>query len=170
VFEMPVVAMICVNFYLGSLREGILVFRDSLGVFWYDRYKAVAEAVINLVVSVILAQFFGTAGVLLGTVISTLTTSAWVEPYMLYKHRLGVPLWEFWKRAVMYAVIAIGVFLCTHWICQMYQGSDIMMLLYRVAICCLVPNGILLLIYIRTGEMQFLIAKGRNLWEIRRRN
>ncbi|MCR4998236.1 MAG: lipopolysaccharide biosynthesis protein [Lachnospiraceae bacterium] len=170
VFELPVVAMICINFYLGSLREGVLVFRDSLGVFWYDRYKAIAEAIINLVVSIILAQFLGTAGVLLGTIISTLTTSAWVEPYMLYKHRLGVSLWEFWKRVVPYAIIGVGIFECTHWVCQMYQGSEIQMLLYRVIICCLIPNVILLVVYYRTSEMQFLLAKGRKLWENRRHN
>ena len=163
VFDLTVVAMICLNFYLGSLREGILVFRDSLGVFWYDRYKAVAEAIINLVVSVILAKYMGTAGVLLGTVISTLSTSAWVEPYMLYKHRLGVSLWEFWKRMLVYVPVSAGVLFLTDWVCNLYEGKAWQMLLYRMVVCMFVPNLLLFILYYRNRELAFLLEKAKEL-------
>ena len=165
VFEVPVVVMICLNFYLGTLREGILVFRDSLGVFWYDRYKAVAEAIINLIVSVILAQYMGTAGVLLGTVISTLTTSAWVEPYMLYKHRLGISWLEFWKRIACYIPVSSIAVIMTHFLCQWYHGNEILMILYRLAICVIVPNLWMLCVYCRNREFVFLLEKARGLWK-----
>ncbi|MBP5266459.1 MAG: oligosaccharide flippase family protein, partial [Lachnospiraceae bacterium] len=169
VFEVPVVAMICLNFYLGSLREGILVFRDSLGVFWYDRYKAIAEAVVNLVVSIILARYLGTAGVLLGTVISTLTTSAWVEPYMLYKYRLQTSLWEFWKRILCYVPVAAGVLFLTDWVCSLYEGTPWLMLLYRIVICLVVPNVLLFIMYCRNRELQFLAEKAKELLRARMR-
>ncbi|MCR5639956.1 MAG: oligosaccharide flippase family protein [Lachnospiraceae bacterium] len=168
VFELPVVAMICINFYLGSLREGILVFRDSLGVFWYDRYKAVAEAVVNLVASIILAKLYGTAGVFLGTIISTLSTSAWVEPYVLYKYRLQRPVWEYWKRMLLYVPVGGVIFALTHSICSLYRGSLWQELLYRAGICLILPNVLLLLVYMRSREFQFLLQKGWSLWKNRK--
>ncbi|MBE5908986.1 MAG: hypothetical protein E7278_09140 [Lachnospiraceae bacterium] len=167
VFDLPVVAMICLNFYLGSMREGILVFRDSLGVFWYDRYKAVAEAIINLVVSIILARYMGTAGVLLGTVISTLTTSAWVEPYMLYKHRLETRLLEYWKRILCYVAAAIAVLFLTDWACNLYSGKPWRMLLYRMCVCLVLPNVLLLIMFFRNREFRFLLQKAKQLLHLR---
>lgn len=57
-----------------------------MGLFWNDRYKAIAESVINLVVSLILVQKYGVAGIIGGTVISTLSTCTWMEPYILMKY------------------------------------------------------------------------------------
>ena len=44
-FDMPVVLILCINFYINGTRKAVLTFRDSLGLFWFDRYKALVEAV-----------------------------------------------------------------------------------------------------------------------------
>ena len=87
-FDMPVVLILCINFYINGTRKAVLTFRDSLGLFWFDRYKALVEAVLNLAISLILVWKFGTFGVFAGTFLSTMLTSVWVEPYVLYRHRL----------------------------------------------------------------------------------
>ena len=55
-------------------------------VFWYDRYKPLFESVINLTTSLLLVQKFGVAGILGGTVISSVCTCVWVEPYILMRY------------------------------------------------------------------------------------
>ena len=57
-----------------------------MGLFWYDRYKAVAEAALNLGISIVLVTHFGVVGVFVGTFFSTALTSVWVEPYVIYKY------------------------------------------------------------------------------------
>lgn len=88
VFAEEIVLVLCINFFLTGMRKAALVFRDSIGLFWFDRHNAVITAVLNLVISIILAKRLGTIGVFMGTTISMLMTTVWVEPYVLYKHHL----------------------------------------------------------------------------------
>ena len=71
-FEIKLVLIIVINFYITIVRKTTLVYRDSLGLFWNDRYKPIFEAVINIIVSVLLAPRLGIAGVFIGTFISTI--------------------------------------------------------------------------------------------------
>ena len=83
---MSIVWIIVANFYLNGMRQTNLIFREAMGLFWYDRYKSIAEGIVNLIVSVILVRRFEVAGIFLGTIVSTLTTSFWVEPYVLMRY------------------------------------------------------------------------------------
>lgn len=85
-FSTVTVALIITSFFITGLRRVNLIFREGMGLFWNDRYKAVAESIINLVVSLLLVKPFGIAGIVGGTIISTVTTCAWIEPYVLMKH------------------------------------------------------------------------------------
>ena len=89
-FPMTIVLIVITQFYTTGMRQINLQFREAMGLFWHDRYKAVAEAIINLVASLILVQKHGVAGVFLGTIISTMTTCFWVEPYVLMKYGIKV--------------------------------------------------------------------------------
>lgn len=51
-FVREIVLILCINFFINGMRRAVLIFKESMGLFWYDRYKAVAEAVLNLVISV----------------------------------------------------------------------------------------------------------------------
>lgn len=51
-----------------------------------DAVKTLFESAINLAASLLLVQKFGVAGILGGTVISTVTTCLWMEPYILMRY------------------------------------------------------------------------------------
>lgn len=87
-FETNVVLILCINFYIYGITKTGKIFHNSLGLFWYDRYKAVIEAVINLIASLILVHNFGVFGIFMGTLISTVLTTLWVEPFVIYKYHL----------------------------------------------------------------------------------
>ena len=87
-FPKEIVLILCINFFINGMRRAVLIFKESMGLFWNDRYKAIAEAVLNLVISILLVTHFGVAGVFAGTFCSTVLTSVWVEPYVIYKYRL----------------------------------------------------------------------------------
>lgn len=167
-FDRTVVLVLCINFYITGMRKASLVFRDSLGLFWYDRYKSVAEAVINLVVSILLAVKFGVLGVFLGTFISSVTTSVWVEPYVLYKHHLKAPVWNYFASYVLYAGVLAAIWFATDWLCLRAQGGYFMLFVIRLGICLIVPNLLMLLFYCRKKEFRFVLDKGAALIKDRR--
>ena len=43
-FETNIVLILCINFYIYGITKTGKIFHNSLGLFWYDRYKAVIEA------------------------------------------------------------------------------------------------------------------------------
>lgn len=119
-FPLATVVVIVTEFYISQMRQTNLLFREAMGLFWNDRYKAVAESIINLVVSLLLVKPFGVAGIIGGTIISSVSTCVWVEPYIFMKYgirddwraKLKAYFAEYIKRVcIMAAVSAIGIML-----------------------------------------------------------
>lgn len=156
VFPDMVVFVLCLNFYVTGMRQAALLFRDALGLFWFDRYKSLAEAVINLAASIWLALRFGVVGVFLGTFISTMLTSFWIEPYVLYRKKLGGPIAPYFLRYAAYSGTVFIAGFITHAACTLVQGHGVPFFLAEVLICIAVPNLVFLLCYHRTREFQFL--------------
>lgn len=163
VFGTAITFVLCVNFYLTGMRQATLVFRDSLGLFWYDRYKSIFEALINLVVSIVLGYHLGVLGIFLGTLISTVTTSLWVEPYMLYKHRLKTPVRNYFFKYAWYVVVTAVAWYVTDLICSYVNGSVLAQCIIKLCICIIVPNIVFTLVYCRNKEFIFVYRKAKAL-------
>ena len=161
-FRKEIVLILCINFCINGMRRAVLIFKESMGLFWYDRYKAVAEAVLNLVISVLLVTKFGVAGVFAGTFCSTVLTSVWVEPYVIYKYRLEKPVTEFFTKYVGYLGVMAVVWGITEYCCRFISGQVFLVLICRLGICLIVPNILLWLIYRRTVEW-------KELWNLLKR-
>ncbi len=109
-----------VSFYIRYSREPIACYKEVTHLFSVDWGYSIAKAVINIVVSVILAlvlnHFFGwqygLLGVVLGTIVCLLTTSIWDEPYYVYKLYFHVNVREYFKDYFSYSLVnllAIGL-------------------------------------------------------------
>lgn len=85
-FDFTTVLMIVVNFMFYGLRQVQLIYRNVLGLYSYCTWKPVAESVLNIFLSVLFAKFLGIIGVFMGTAVSFMCTTLWVEPYVLFKH------------------------------------------------------------------------------------
>ena len=161
-FRKEIVLILCINFCINGMRRAVLIFKESMGLFWYDRYKAVAEAVLNLVISVLLVTKFGVAGIFAGTFCSTVLTSVWVEPYVIYKYRLEKPVTEFFTKYAGYLGVMAVVWGITEYCCRFISGQVFLVLICRLGICLIVPNILLWLIYRRTVEW-------KELWNLLKR-
>lgn len=167
-FTKEIVLILCINFFINGTRKAALTFRDSMGLFWFDRYKAIVEAVLNLVISLVLVSKFGTFGVFAGTFISTMLTSVWVEPYVLYRHRLNRSPLGFYLQYFIYA-LGIGlVWLITDGICRIVPGNVIVQFVARLGICIFITNVLLLLLYFRKKEFQKVIGIAQRIIKNRR--
>lgn len=163
-FDMRVVALIVVNFYMLGVRQPVLTTRDALGIFWYDRHKPVIESVINIVASIPLAIYMGVPGVLLGTLISTVTTSLWVEPLVLYKYGFKKKATTYFLKYILYAVITLIAGGVCWFICEnILIGNKFVLFVTKAIICGIIPNIIFLLAYFKTKpfKMLFNILKSK---------
>lgn len=111
-FPIEIVAVLIINFYLTGMRKSVLCFRDAEGLFDKDKWKSICEAIINIVVSIILGLKFGTIGIFIGTLISSITTCVWVEPFVLYKYSFNKNFLEYLKiyfKQMLWTVIVITI-------------------------------------------------------------
>lgn len=153
-FPEEIVLILCINFFITGTRKAVLIFKESMGLFWYDRYKAIVEAVLNLVISIVLAMKLGVAGIFLGTFMSTVLTSLWIEPYVLYKHSFHKYPMRFLARYACNMLIMAVVWWCTHYCCMLVSAGPLLNLLFRFLACMSIPNLLLWLIYRKTSEWQ----------------
>ena len=154
-FSFDIVCIIVINFYIAGIRKAVLTFREASGLFYKDRWKAVFEAIINLVSSIILAIYFGTFGVFLGTFISSITVCVWVEPLILYKYGFKQKLIEYFKLYFMYAIITVGCCALSYYLCSFIQYGRWVSLFLKALICLIVPNLVNIILFRKTMPYQY---------------
>ena len=155
-FPFYVVLIITVNFYIYGMRKVNITFREATGMFYKDRWKAIIEAIINLIVSVILVKKLGVFGVLLGTFISSITVCVWVEPYILFKYVFKKKLIEYFKEYFKYTLITVIIGIVTFDLCLLVKFENVFMsFLFKCIISIIVSNLLLVLIFYRDDKFKF---------------
>ncbi len=154
--------VLVLNFYLYGMRRPVLTFRDATGAFWHDRYKPIFESVINLVASILLAKSFGLAGIFLGTLVSTVTTSLWVEPMVLYRNVFKSQLRDYFIRFFGYTFVGVIICVITTWVCNQV-GYSLLSLIPRGLICLILPNALLLVVFRKTQEFRYFSRLGKDM-------
>lgn len=86
-----------------------------MGLFIYGKFRPVVSAIINIVVSIILAKYIGLLGVLMGTTITRIITNVWYDPIIIYKYGFKSSVKEYYVQYVKYVfqllltVITVGI-------------------------------------------------------------
>lgn len=156
VFDEFTVFILVANFYLTGMRKTCATFREATGAFYYDRYKPLVESFINIVVSIFLARKLGVAGVFLGTIISTLTTCIWVEPYILYKHVFCSSARKYALQYVFYTIITVAVCAATNIIAHfLIMRNTFTSLVIRMVLCLLIPNLVFIICFYHSDNFKF---------------
>lgn len=162
--------MIVLNFYLLASRSITGTFRESIGNFYKDRIKGIVEAVINLIVSFLLVKPLGIAGVLMGTIVSCLCTSFWVDPYMLYKYHFKKPLLKHFIDVFFYTMVVTIAGIVTWFICRFIPDGNILNLIYKCLVCVSVPNVIILLCLMPTKEFKCALNIIKDFFKKKQKN
>ena len=100
--------IIVINYFIQFLRKSVLLFRDSSGTFYNDRWKPLFEGILNIILSIWLVNNMGIGGVLLATIITNLTICCVVEPLILHKHVFHTSVVHFYIKNYSY----IALFVC----------------------------------------------------------
>jgi len=116
--ELPetIAFIITYNYLIQFMRNAVVMFRDAAGTFYYDRWKSLAEGVINIILSVVFVLVFPddykVTGVIAATIITNLLVSHVIEPFMLFRHGLMIPAREYYIRNYLW----MAAFGCLLWL------------------------------------------------------
>ncbi|GAB5617080.1 oligosaccharide flippase family protein [Faecalimonas canis] len=145
------------TYYLKGINSGIDIVKSASGLFYPDRYVPVIEAVINLILSLILATKYGLVGVLAGTLISFLLCSFWTKPYFVYREVFEMSfrnyiLWE--GEKIITSVVVAGL---TYYLQSLVRMENLFLeFILKMVVVTILANGILVLRYYRTEEFGYI--------------
>lgn len=79
-----IMLVIAFDYYLNFMRRTPSLFKRASGIIYEDRHRPLIEGIVNIILSIILVQFLGVGGVLVGTIITRLIISYTYEPHILF--------------------------------------------------------------------------------------
>lgn len=146
------IIIIIINFYLLAMKNVVGTFKYALGIFWDDKYCTIIRAIINLILSIILANIYGISGVFLGTLISDLSTTFWYQPYILFKKGFEERSKKYFFDFIKYSIITIFEILVSLTILHYIHIPNLILMMIIQAIVAFIVFLIFTLLIFRENQ------------------
>ena len=145
---------------MGDMRY---VYASACGVFWEQRYAAIAETVGNLVLNIVLGYFWGIYGIIIATIISLFFLNFMYKSKIVFNFYFGKEkIKEYYRYQGTYFVITLAICLITYFVIHYINLNQIVLtLIVRGLICLVLPVGLYLLIYFKNPNFKFAIQRIR---------
>lgn len=104
--------VIAITHFISMMRKPTLMLRDATGLYTHDKIKPLIECSFNFILSLILVRYFGVVGVLLSTIITSLTICHVIEPFIVFKYGFSKSISNFLIRNYIFvATFIINIFI-----------------------------------------------------------
>jgi O-antigen/teichoic acid export membrane protein len=155
------------NFFMMQITATINRFKNAYGLY-SDIWAAISEAIINLLVSLILGSFYGTSGIVAGTVSSLFIIGILWKPYYLFKHGFNKSVLIYWKGLLPFILVFIFTSICIFIITDNFiNNNDILSfenwILYSIKISFLIVLIYGILLFAFTKSFRWSVFRVRNL-------
>ena len=160
------VTVLCIQFFMETARIISLSYTNGCGLFVRDKIRPLIEAAINLVVSVVMANLLGVAGVFIGTIASHCCTVFWREPYLLYKYEFKKSIKEYWEYYGTAAILTLIMsFLIRKSMTNMVllRVDNLLMWIFKAISVLVLSNVFLVILLHRNLDFKFFfcLIKGK---------
>lgn len=156
-FDITIVIVIILNYYLVCTRNTIIVFREAAGIFEKVKYIMSFAAVMNIFLSILMGNILGVFGVLLATTITTLSTFYWYEAKLLMESKFGCSVWIYIKSQIKGFSLTIISIVITLLCVSLIKEVTISNFIIKIVICLVVPNVFYFIVLNKEEESQEII-------------
>jgi O-antigen/teichoic acid export membrane protein len=162
-FEMGTVFFIVLKVYCTGMRQTCITFKSAAGIYIQDVYKPYVEVAVNIIVSVALVRRYGLIGIMLGTIISSVFISTWIEAMVVFRHIFNKRPWSFLGKYVLYLVIVIAMMLATEYIASFVTVTGIAGLFLKAILVLIIPNIFITILFYRTEAFRTFKGTVKNV-------
>ena len=157
-FTLFVVALLVADFYVKGVLSPVTQFRTSNGLFVQGKYRPVIMAVLNVGISIWLANYIGIAGIILGTLISRALTQLWYDPWLIYRRVFKKNVAEYFAVYLMYGAVTVGCCALSQFLLNLiYPQNNILQIVIGLGISLIVPNAVVVLLFHRTAAFKAIM-------------
>lgn len=154
-----ILIIVLLNYYLTGMRVPIYAVKAAAGIYDEDKYTPLIQSVINLVLSVVLVQRLGLAGVFMGTLVSSIVLPCWQRPYIVCKYALKTSSKSYFIKYVQYLITVIVVtFIISRILSVIFFNIKVINFVIKMLICTIIPNIVFLILFRKTKEFQHVVG------------
>jgi O-antigen/teichoic acid export membrane protein len=157
IFDQNIVFLLALNLFLHGTRKPALIFKDAMGLFWYDRYKPLLEAALKVGFSILLVQYFSLAGVFLGSILSVVLSCLWIEPLVVFKFGFKTSIKEYFIRYMTYFLVTGVAFVLVYFTSMALSYSLILNLIIKGVLCLIIINLVYYISFYKLKEFDDLL-------------
>ncbi|MDD6806152.1 MAG: polysaccharide biosynthesis protein, partial [Clostridiales bacterium] len=148
---------ILIDYFLKGERIVLSNFKTAAGVFEQDKYLAMIQGVVNLIISIVLVRKIGLVGVYIGTIVSGLIANL-TKPVIIYKACFDRSAKAYYMDSLKYLPV-IGVITAICYPIHQFVMAGVSIGRFWVAgiLVTIVFHVVFLLCFYRTREMQYIL-------------
>ena len=158
IMRKEILILIVFNFLIGGLMAPIDSINSAAGLYKPDRFIPIIAAIVNLILSIILVKSLGLAGVLIGTLASTILFSFWIKPMLVYKYIfINKKLFNYFVDIIkkILFIILVGC-ICSAIGDILFKEYTILNFIGRMIICLVIPNSLIVSLTYKSNEFKYL--------------
>lgn len=151
-----VVTLITVDFYFKGGRSVLENFKIAAGVFEQDRYLPLVQGGLNLVLSIVLVQRIGVAGVYVGTLVSGILANL-IRPVIIYRVCFDRKAWGYFADSLRYLAVIFGIAVINIPIRHLVmKETNLLTFGAMVIVISIIYNVVFFLVFHKTEEFGYL--------------
>ena len=150
--EFPAVICFCIYYFVYEINSLLNLYKDSSGIWHKDRFRPLVTALANLIMNLLLVNFWGIYGVLLSTVLSTLFVGMPWLIHNLFTEVFDMESREYVIKLIKYVICVTLIAVLSYFASNVINGSTIPIMAIKGVICFIVSNSLFYLIYRKSEE------------------
>ena len=152
----PEVIALCLYFYIGLMGDIRWVYFQGAGLWWKERYFAIAELLCNIILNILLGKYWGIMGIILATLITLFFIHFISGTWILFNNYFqNNRLHEFFADHFLYFCITAPLAVLCIYICEKIPSSyGIIELPVKLIICTAITILFYHLVYYKTTRYQ----------------
>ena len=162
ILEDIIVYLLLFNLFLRLQYSTTYLFLRSSGLYG-DVWATWAELILNVIVTLSLAPFYGIVGILIGKIISVFIFTIFWKPYYLFTQGFHKNVWEFWRTMFLYYGLFFAFCLITIVLRYVLDYNIVNSWLSLIGYGIPITLGILLLyfivLFVSTKGMKYFVAR-----------
>ena len=158
VLNKATLGLMCINSYLDGQIILLSIFISAMGLYWHTRYVGIIQALINLVISIVAGKLWGMSGIIVGTFLSKLCYSLWIDTRTVLCIGLKSQMTTYLTRLLTDTILVLlgGAVI---WLISKALSANIYLnFLETMILCILIPNALFFIRYRKARS--FHRAKG----------
>lgn len=166
VIAYPFSVLIGIEIIFHGIKANLGQIINVTGAFRQLWFRPLIGTVINLIVSILLVNFCGIYGVIIGTIVADFSANFLLDPRIIYKVSFSGyrTVSNYYKKNLLYFAILLAVYCFDYYICNSISinGGWFSVAIHIIICGCSVPCGMIVL-FNKQHECQFIISLCRRV-------